>query len=104
MKFSEKKIVPVKTGDDRFPATDLFAISRHEIIPFVQVLQRGIAGDLSVGGNALVVEQHIPAFILVEQKVELPTRIDALVVDEFLRFVIGLAVWDDLAPSHTVVP
>src|SRR5258708_7785458 len=100
MKFSEKKIVPVKTGDDRFPATDLFAISRHEIIPFVQVLRRGIAGDLSVGGNALVVEQHIPAFILVEQKVELATRIEDLVGDEVLRFVIELAFRDDIAPFN----
>src|SRR5258708_9122911 len=103
IKFSKTKIIPVHAGYDRLPATDLPAITAHKIITLVQVPKRGITGDLTMRGNALIIQQHIPPLILVEQEMQLPTRIHQLVRDQVFRLIVELALGYHIAPFHIAI-
>jgi hypothetical protein len=101
--FGEAKIIPIQTRNNRFPAADLFPIPGHEVISPVEVMKGGITVDLAFRRNALVVEKQIPAFVIVEQKMELPAGVDHLGRDQVIGFVVELAFGDHVAPLQVTL-
>jgi hypothetical protein len=101
--FGEAKIVPIETRNNRFPTTDLFAIPGHEVISPVKVMEGRITVNPAFGGNALVVEEQITAFVIVKQEMEFPAGVDKLVGDQIVGFVVELAFGDHVAPLQVAL-
>jgi hypothetical protein len=66
-------------------------------------MEGGITGDPAFRGDALVIEQHIPAFVEVEEKVQFAAGVDQFVGNEVFGLVIELAFGNDIAPLQVAL-